>query len=96
MIRWFGLRRARMLSQAVPFILIFGVTFFAGSLSVSIAQHERGGRLGAHAAGDAGAFHRARATRRSPSLARAGSGEPVDSSVSLGSSPRCSRGPPCA
>jgi ABC-2 type transport system permease protein len=38
MIRWFGLRRARLLSQAVPFILIFGVTFFAGSLSVSIAQ----------------------------------------------------------
>jgi len=38
LIRWFGLRRARLLSQAVPFILIFGVTFFAGSLSVSIAQ----------------------------------------------------------
>jgi ABC-2 type transport system permease protein len=38
MIRWFGLRRARMLSQAVPFILIFAVTFGAGSLSVSIAK----------------------------------------------------------
>jgi ABC-2 type transport system permease protein len=38
MIRAFGLRRARMLSQAVPFILIFGVTFFAGSVSVSIAK----------------------------------------------------------
>ncbi len=38
LIRWCGLRRARLLSQAVPFILIFGVTFFAGSLSVSIAQ----------------------------------------------------------
>jgi ABC-2 type transport system permease protein len=38
LIHWFGLRRARLLSQAVPFILIFGVTFFAGSLSLSIAQ----------------------------------------------------------
>jgi ABC-2 type transport system permease protein len=38
MIRAFGLRRARLLSQAVPFILIFGVTFFAGSVSVSIAK----------------------------------------------------------
>ena len=38
MIRAFGLRRARMLSQAVPFILIFGVTFFAGSVSLSIAR----------------------------------------------------------
>jgi ABC-2 type transport system permease protein len=38
MIRWFGLRRARLLSQAVPFILVFGVTFFAGTLSVSVSQ----------------------------------------------------------
>jgi ABC-2 type transport system permease protein len=38
LIRWFGLRRARMLSQAVPFILIFAVTFGAGSLSLSIAR----------------------------------------------------------
>lgn len=38
LIRWFGLRNARFLSQAVPFILIFGVTFFAGSLSVSVAE----------------------------------------------------------
>ncbi len=38
MIRWFGLRRARTLSQAVPFVLIFAVTFGAGSLSVSIAK----------------------------------------------------------
>jgi ABC-2 type transport system permease protein len=38
LIRWLGLRRARLFSQAVPFILIFGVTFFAGSLSVSIAS----------------------------------------------------------
>ena len=38
MIRAFGLRRARMLSQAVPFILIFAVTFSAGTLSVSIAK----------------------------------------------------------
>jgi len=38
LIRWLGLRRARFFSQAVPFLLIFGVTFFAGSLSVSIAR----------------------------------------------------------
>ena len=38
LIRWFGLRLARFLSQAVPFLLIFGVTFFAGSLSVSVSQ----------------------------------------------------------
>ena len=38
LIRWFGLRRARFFSQAIPFLLIFGVTFFAGSVSVSIAQ----------------------------------------------------------
>jgi ABC-2 type transport system permease protein len=38
LIRWLGLRRARFFSQAVPFILIFGVTFFAGALSVSVAE----------------------------------------------------------
>jgi ABC-2 type transport system permease protein len=38
LIRWFGLRRARFFSQAIPFLLIFGVTFFAGTVSVSIAQ----------------------------------------------------------
>jgi hypothetical protein len=38
LIRWLGLRGARFFSQAVPFILVFGVTFFAGSLSVSIAE----------------------------------------------------------
>jgi ABC-2 type transport system permease protein len=38
LIRWLGLRRARLFSQAIPFILIFGVTFCAGSLSVSVAQ----------------------------------------------------------
>lgn len=38
LIAWFGLRRARFFSQAVPFVLIFGVTFFAGSLSVSVAE----------------------------------------------------------
>jgi hypothetical protein len=38
LIRWLGLRRARFFSQAIPFLLIFGVTFFAGSLSVSIAE----------------------------------------------------------
>jgi len=38
LIRWLGLRRARFFSQAVPFLLIFGVTFFAGTLSVSVSQ----------------------------------------------------------
>jgi ABC-2 type transport system permease protein len=38
LIRWLGLRRALFFSQAVPFLLIFGVTFFAGSLSVSVSQ----------------------------------------------------------
>ena len=38
LIRWLGLRRARLFSQGIPFMLVFGVTFFAGSLSVSIAQ----------------------------------------------------------
>jgi hypothetical protein len=38
LIRLLGLRKARMFSQAVPFLLVFGVTFFAGSLSVSVAQ----------------------------------------------------------
>ncbi len=38
LIAWLGLRRARFLSQAVPFLLIFGVTFFAGTLSVSVAE----------------------------------------------------------
>ncbi len=37
LIRLLGLRRARFLAQAVPFALIFGVTFFAGALSVSVA-----------------------------------------------------------
>jgi ABC-2 type transport system permease protein len=38
LIRWLGMRRARLFSQAIPFVLIFGVTFFAGSLSLSVAQ----------------------------------------------------------
>ncbi len=38
LIRWLGLRRARFFSQAVPFLLIFGVTFFAGAVSVSVSQ----------------------------------------------------------
>jgi ABC-2 type transport system permease protein len=38
LIRWLGLRRARIFSQAIPFALIFGVTFFAGSLSLSVAR----------------------------------------------------------
>jgi ABC-2 type transport system permease protein len=37
LIRWFGMRRARLFSQAIPFVLIFGVTFFTGSLSLSLA-----------------------------------------------------------
>jgi ABC-2 type transport system permease protein len=46
LIRWLGLRRARLFSQAIPFALIFGVTFCAGSLSVSVAQMNLAG--GAH------------------------------------------------
>jgi ABC-2 type transport system permease protein len=38
LIRCLGMRRARFFSQAVPFFLIFGVTLFAGTLSVSISQ----------------------------------------------------------
>jgi len=38
LIAMLGLKRARFFSQAVPFLLVFGVTFFAGSLSVSVAQ----------------------------------------------------------
>ena len=38
LIRWFGLRRARFFSQAIPFLLIFGVTFFAGTVSISVSQ----------------------------------------------------------
>ena len=37
LIRWLGLRRARFFSQAIPFLLIFGVTFFAGTVSVSLS-----------------------------------------------------------
>jgi hypothetical protein len=38
LIRWLGMNRARLFSQAVPFLLVFGVTLFAGSLSVSVAE----------------------------------------------------------
>ncbi|MEI9998109.1 MAG: hypothetical protein WDO13_02520 [Verrucomicrobiota bacterium] len=38
LIRAFGLRRARMLAQVVPFLLIFGVTLFAGAVSVTVSQ----------------------------------------------------------
>jgi ABC-2 type transport system permease protein len=41
LIRWFGLRRARLLSQTVPFLMIFGVTFLAGSMSVSLDLQNR-------------------------------------------------------
>lgn len=42
LIAWLGLRKARFFSQAVPFLLVFGVTFFAGSLSVSVARMQVG------------------------------------------------------
>ena len=42
LIAWLGLRRARFFSQAVPFLLIFGVTFFAGTVSVSMAEMDVG------------------------------------------------------
>jgi ABC-2 type transport system permease protein len=38
LIRWLGLRRARFAAQAIPFLLIFAVTFGAGTLSVSVAE----------------------------------------------------------
>jgi ABC-2 type transport system permease protein len=38
LIAMLGLRKARTFSQAIPFILVFGVTFFAGSVSISVAQ----------------------------------------------------------
>ncbi len=38
LIHLLGLKNARLFSQAVPFLLVFGVTFFAGSLSVSVAE----------------------------------------------------------
>ncbi len=77
MIRWFGLRRARTLSQAVPFILIFAVTFGAGSLSVSIAKAnaDHGGN-----ALPPDIQHHFVALAHSPlaPLARAGGGAPLD------------------
>jgi hypothetical protein len=77
MIRWVGLRRARLLSQAVPFILIFGVTFFAGSMSLSVARMN---------ATDASAYmppamqahFLALAHTPLAVLARAGAGEPLE------------------
>jgi ABC-2 type transport system permease protein len=38
LIRWLGLRQARFFAQAVPFLLIFGVTRCAGTLSVSVSE----------------------------------------------------------
>ncbi len=32
LIRWLGMKRARFLAQAVPFLLIFGVTLLAGDV----------------------------------------------------------------
>jgi len=54
LIAMLGLRRARIFSQAIPFILVFGVTFFAGTVSLSVAQmnisdpHEMPPELQAH------------------------------------------------
>jgi ABC-2 type transport system permease protein len=42
LIAWFGLRRARFVAQVVPFLLVFGVACFAGTLSVSIAEMDVG------------------------------------------------------
>ncbi|HUB65916.1 MAG TPA: hypothetical protein VL981_00360, partial [Candidatus Methylacidiphilales bacterium] len=46
LIRWLGLRKARLFAQIIPFLLIFGVTFVAGSLSISATQmsEEAGGK----------------------------------------------------
>jgi ABC-2 type transport system permease protein len=38
LIRLLGMRRARFFAQAVPFLLIFGVTLLAGTLSVSVSE----------------------------------------------------------
>jgi ABC-2 type transport system permease protein len=38
LIRLLGLRRARFFAQAVPFLLIFGVTLFAGTLSITVSE----------------------------------------------------------
>ena len=43
LISWLGLRRARLFSQAVPFALIFGVTFCASSLGLSVSSMTSGG-----------------------------------------------------
>jgi ABC-2 type transport system permease protein len=83
MIRWFGLRRARLLSQAVPFALIFGVTFFAGSLSVSIAQMnaEAGHR---RMSPEMQAHFFALAHSPLAWIARAAEGDPLDIALILG------------
>jgi ABC-2 type transport system permease protein len=77
MIRWFGLRRARMLSQAVPFVLIFGVTFFAGSISLSIARMNAAGGS-AHMPPEMQAHFIALAHTPLAVLSRAGSGDAFD------------------
>ncbi|HEX4139368.1 MAG TPA: hypothetical protein VHY09_03405 [Candidatus Methylacidiphilales bacterium] len=38
LIRILGMKRARFFAQAVPFLLIFGVTLLAGTLSVSVSE----------------------------------------------------------
>jgi ABC-2 type transport system permease protein len=77
MIRWLGLRRARLLSQAVPFILIFGVTFFAGSVSLSIAKMNAEGGS-AQMPPEMQAHFFALAHTPLAWLARAGMGDPLD------------------
>ena len=76
MIRWLGLRRARFFSQVVPFALIFGVTFFAGSLSVSVAEMNNGAD-GEHMPPAMQAKFIAMAHTPLVALARAGAGSPI-------------------
>lgn len=76
LIRWLGMRRARLFSQAIPFILIFAVTFFTGSLSLSIA--ETNGAAG-HSQMPPAMQARFIALSHTPMvvMARAGAGHPV-------------------
>jgi ABC-2 type transport system permease protein len=77
LIRWFGLRRARTLSQAVPFVLIFAVTFGAGSLSLSIAKANAASG-GASLPPELQDHFRALAHSPLALLARAGTGAPLE------------------
>ena len=83
MIRWFGLRRARLLSQAIPFILIFAVTFFAGSISVSVAQMNAG--AGVHMSPAMQSHFFALARTPLALVARAAAGNPLCLALVFGS-----------